>query len=144
MRDNISNTQYVNLGTLTLNGTATVLSGYLDLRGFDAASIVMVNNTITDAGTAAGFTMTLQDSADTTGAAAATATETVNGGTITVTADGDDDVVAGSVGYAGNARYIGAAVTGTTGSAGTVMILGVLGKPSAAATSASGTVVART
>ena len=37
MRDNISNVQYVNLGSLTLSGTTPGLSGYLDTRGFDAA-----------------------------------------------------------------------------------------------------------
>lgn len=144
MRDNISNVQYVNLGSLTLSGVTPGLSGYLDTRGFDAASIVVVNGTITNAGTAEGFTVTLQESADTTGAAAVTATETVNGGTVTVTSDDADDVVAGAVGYAGNKRYIGVTVTGTTGTDATITLLGVLSKPSAAATTIAGAVVART
>ena len=144
MRDNISNVQYVNLGSLTLSGVTPGLSGYLDTRGFDAASIVVVNGTITNAGDAAGFTVTLQDSVDTTAAAAATATETVNGGTVTVTSDTADDVVAGAMGYAGNARYIGVTVTGTTGTDAVITLLGVLSKPSAAATTLAGTVVART
>ena len=63
MRDNISGCQYVNLGTLTIGGATKTTSGYLDTRGFDAASIVVVNGTITNAGTAAGFTVTLQESA---------------------------------------------------------------------------------
>lgn len=144
MRDNISNVQYVNLGSLTLSGVTPGLSGYLDTRGFDAASIVVVNGTITNAGTAEGFTVTLQESADTTGAAAVTATETVNGGTVTVTSDDADDVVAGAVGYAGNKRYIGVTVTGTTGTDATITLMGVLSKPSSAATTIAGAVVART
>lgn len=144
MRDNVNNVQYVNLGSLTLSGTTPGLTGYLDTRGFDAASIMLVNGTITDAGTAAGFTATLQESADTTGAAAATATETVEGGTITVTSDAADNVVAGAVGYTGSARYIGLTVTGTTGTSAVVTAIGVLSKPSAAATTIAGAVVART
>ena len=144
MRDNISNVQYVNLGSLTLSGVTPGLSGYLDTRGFDAASIVVVNGTITDAGTAEGFTVTLQESADTTGAAAVTATETVSGGTVTVTSDDADNVVAGAVGYAGNKRYIGVTVTGTTGTDATITLLGVLSKPASAATTIAGAVVART
>ena len=144
MRDNVNNVQYVNLGSLTLSGTTPGLTGYLDTRGFDAASIMLVNGTITDAGTAAGFTATLQESADTTGAAAATATETVEGGTITVTSDTADDVVAGAVGYTGSARYLGLTITGTTGTSAVVTAIGVLSKPSAAATTLAGAVVART
>jgi len=143
MRDNKNNTQYVNLGSLTLSGTTPGLTGYLDTRGFGAASIMLVNGTITDAGTAAGFTATLQDSADTSGSSAATATETVDGGTITVTDDTDDDVVAGVVGYAGSDRYIGLTVTGTSGTAAVVTAIGVLSKPSRAKTTVVGAVVAR-
>ena len=144
MRDNISNVQYVNLGSLTLSGTTPGLSGYLDTKGFDAASIMVVNGTITDAGTAEGFTATLQESADTTGAAAVTATETVNGGTVTVTSDAADDVVAGAVGYNGSARYIGVSVVGTTGTSAVVTLVGVLGKPHLAPNTVAGAVVART
>jgi len=144
MRDNISNVQYVNLGSLTLSGTTPGLSGYLDTKGFDAASIMVVNGTITDAGTAAGFTATLQESADTAGASAVTATETVNGGTVTVTSDAADNVVAGAVGYNGSERYIGVTVTGTTGTSAVITLVGVLGKPHLAPTDIAGAVVART
>lgn len=145
MRDNISNVQYVNLGSLTLSGVTPGLSGYLDTRGFDAASIVVVNGTITNAGTAEGFTVTLQESADTTGAAAVTATKTVSGGTVTVTSDDADNVVAGpGLGYLGNKRYIGVTVTGTTGTDATITLIGVLSKPASAATTIAGAVVART
>lgn len=144
MRDNLSNVQYVNLGSLTLSGTTPGLSGYLDTRGFDAASIVVMNGTITDAGTAAGFTVTLQESADTAGASAVTATETYYASTVTVTSDTADDVVAGAMGYAGNARYLGVTVTGTTGTNAVITLLGVLSKPSAAETTLAGAVVART
>jgi len=52
--------------------------------------------------------------------------------------------VAGAVGYAGNARYIGVTVTGTTGTDAVITLLGVLSKPSAAETTLAGAVVART
>ncbi len=144
MRDNISNVQYVNLGSLTLSGTTPGLSGYLDTRGFDAASIIVVNGTITDAGTSAGFTATLQESADTAGASAVTATDLVDGGTVAVTSDSADNVIAGAMGYNGSARYIGVTVTGTTGTDAVITLIGVLSKPSQAATTIAGTVVART
>lgn len=144
MRDNISNVQYVNLGSLTLSGVTPGVSGYLDTKGFGAASIMVVNGTITDAGTAEGFTVTLQESADTAAASAVTATETVNGGTVTVTSDTADDVVAGAVGYLGSERYIGVTVTGTTGTDAVITLVGVLGKPHLAPTDIAGAVVART
>jgi hypothetical protein len=144
MRDGISNTQYVNLGSLTLSGVTPGLSGYLDVSGFDTASIMVVNGAITDAGTAAGFTATLQESVDTAAASAITATDTVNGGTVTVISDAADNVVAGIVGYSGTERYIGVSVTGTTGTDAVVTLIGVLGKPKAAPVAPAGAVVART
>lgn len=147
MRDLISNTQSVHLGNVTVSGTTPATSSYVDLRGFDAATIVVVNNTITDAGTAAGFTVTLQESADTTDAAATTvATNNTVGGasTIAVTSDTADNSIAGAIGYVGNERYVGITVTGTTGSNADISIIAELGKPHVAPTTAVGTAVART
>jgi len=147
MRDMVSNTQLVHLGNVTVSGTTPAVSSYVDLREYDAATIVVANNTITDAGTAAGFTVTLQESADTAGASASAVatTDTVGGAsTIAVTSDTADNSVAGAIGYVGGERYVGITVTGTTGSDADISVYAVLGKPHRAPTSIPGTAVART
>lgn len=147
MRDLVSNSQVVHLGNVTVSGTTPAVSSYVDLRGFDGATIVVVNNTVTDAGTTAGYTITLQDSEDTAAASAATVatTETVNGAnTIAVTSDDADNTIAGKFGYLGNARYAGITVTGTTGSDADISVFAILGKPHRAPTTFIGTAVART
>lgn len=147
MRDMISNTQMVHLGNVAVSGTTPATSAYVDLQGFGAATIVVVANTVTDAGTTAGFTVTLQESADTTGAAAATvpAAGTVGGAnTITVTSDDADNTVAGAFGYRGAERYAGITVTGTTGSDADLSVYAILNKPAQAPTTFVGTAVART
>lgn len=147
MRDMISNKQVVHLGNVSVSGTTPATSDYVDLRGYDAASIVVVNNTVTDAGTASGFTVTLQESADTAGASAGTvaAADTVDGTTtVTVTSDSADNAVAGGMGYRGKERYVGITVTGTTGSNADISVLAVLNKPHRAPTTFVGTAVART
>lgn len=147
MRDMISNKQMVHLGNLALSGTTPAASSYVDLKGFDACTIVVVNNTITDAGTTSGFTATLQESADTTAAAASTVatSDTVGGAnTITVTSDSADNAIAGAIGYKGNERYVGISVTGTTGTDADVSVFAILNKPHRAPTTFAGTAVART
>lgn len=147
MRDMISNTQMVHLGNLALSGTTPATSSYVDLRGYDAATIVVVNNTVTDAGTASGFTVTLQESADTAGASAGTVatSDTVGGAnTITVTLDTADNVIAGAIGYRGGKRYLGVSAVGTTGTDADISVFAVLNKPHRAPTTFIGTAVART
>jgi hypothetical protein len=147
MRDMVSNTQLVHLGNVAVSGTTPAVSAYVDLQEFDAATIVVVNNTVTDAGTAAGFTVTLQESADTTGAAAttvATADTVAGANTVAVISDAADDSVAGAFGYLGNKRYVGITVTGTTGSSADISILAQLNKPHRAPTTIPGAAVTRT
>jgi len=147
MRDMLHNKTVTHLGNVTVSGTTPAVSSYVDIRGYDACTIVVVNNTVTDAGTAAGFTVTLQESADTTAAAAATVAvgDTVDGAnTVTVTSDAADNVVAGGLGYRGDARYVGISVTGTTGSDADISVFAVQNKPHAAKTTFVGTAVART
>lgn len=147
MRDILSNQQVVHLGNVAVSGTTPATSAYVDLRGFGACTIVVVANTVTDAGTAAGFTVTLQESEDTTAAGAGTVatTDTVDGtNTVTVTSDTADNTNAGGMGYVGGDRYVGITVTGTTGSDADISIIAILGKPSKAATTFIGTAVART
>ena len=147
MRDMKSNKQVVHLGNVTVSGTTPATSDYVDIRGFDACTIIVAANTVTDAGTAAGFTVTLQESADTTAAAAGSvaAADAVDGTvTATVTDDAADNSIAGVLGYRGSDRYVGVTVTGTTGSDADLSVYAVLNKPHRAATTATGTAVSRT
>lgn len=147
MRDMLNNKQVVHLGNLTLSGTTPAASAWVDVRDFDACTIVVVNNTITDAGTAAGFTCTVQHSDTTAGAdaAAIVAAESVDGNiSVAVTADDADNTVAGGVGYKGSKRYVRVNAVGTTGTDADVSIIAVLNKPHRAATTFVGTKVAAT
>lgn len=147
MRDGISNKQIVHLGNVTVSGSTPATSGYADLKGYDKATLVIVNNTVTDAGATAGYTVTFQESADTAGSSAATVatTEAIDGVvTIAVTSDDDDNKVAGKFGYLGNARYVGISVTGTSGSDADISVYAILESPQRAPTTFVGTVVART
>ena len=147
MRDMLNNKQVVHLGTVAISGTTPAASAYVDTRGFDACTIAVLNGTVTDAGTASGYTVTLQESVDTTGAAAATVavTDEVDGNvTLTETVDANDDVMLGGFGYKGANRYVGVTVTGTTGSSAEIHVVAILNKPHRAATTFNGTAVART
>ncbi len=147
MRDMLHNKTVTHLGNVTVSGTTPATSSYVDIRGYDACTIFVVNNTVTDAGTAAGYTITLQESVDTTDAAATTVatTDTVDGSnTITVTSDSADNTNAGGLGYRGDDRYVGITVTGTTGSDADISVFAVQNKPHAAKTTFIGTAVART
>ena len=147
MRDFLSNNSTVDLTTDTLSGTTANASAWLDTSGFDAAAIEVFTATVTDAGTASGFTGTLQHS-DTTAAADATdvtAAEAVGGVvSLTVTADTDDDKLIGALGYLGTKRYIRINYVGTTGTNAVVRTVGRLGKPHRAPTTYVGTSVAAT
>lgn len=148
MRDMLNNTEVVHLGNLTLSGTTPALTGYVDLSGYQACTILVVANTVTDAGAAAGFTATLQESESTAGSGAGTvaAADAVGGAIdVDVTADGDDDKIVGVLGYIGNKRYVGVSAVGTTGTDADVSVFAVLQKPREAPVSPTvGTVVART
>lgn len=147
MRDMLNNKTVVHLGNVTVSGTTPAVSSYVDLQGYDAATIVVVNNAVVDAGTAAGFTVTLQESADTTAAAATTVatTDTVDAtNTVVVTSDSADNTTAGGMGYKGSERYVGISVTGTTGSDAHISIMAILNKPHRAPSTFIGTPVART
>ena len=147
MRDMLSNKQVVLLGTVTLSGTTAGATSWVDTREFDAATLVLVTQTVTDAGTSAGFTFTAQHSDLTTAASAAAivAADAINGTiSLTVTADGDDDKVIGGIGYVGSKRYLRLNGLGTTGTDAVVKVLAILNKPHRAATTFVGTSVAAT
>lgn len=147
MRDMLSNKQVVLLGTVTLSGTTPGATSWVDTREFDAATLVLVTQTVTDAGTASGFTFTAQHSDLTTAASAAAiaAADAINGTiSLTVTDDADDDKVIGGIGYVGSKRYLRLNGVGTTGTDAVVKVLAILNKPHRAATTFVGTAVAAT
>ena len=130
MRDLKSNLQIVHLGSITLSGTTPGASAWVDTRGFDSAMIVLHTNTVTDAGTASGFTFTAQhsDLVTAVSAAALVAGDTTDGTiALTVTADTDDNKLIGAVGYRGAKRYLRLNGVGTTLTDATVTVYAVLG-----------------
>jgi len=147
MRDMINNKQVVHLGNVTLSGTTPATSSYVDLRGYDAATIVVVANTVADAGAADGFTFTLQESSDTAAASAATvpAGSTIDGAnTVSETSDSSSNSIVGAFGYRGGERYLGVSGVGTTDTDADCSVYAILNKPHRAPTEFIGTAVART
>lgn len=147
MRDMVNNKQRVHLTTDTLSGATPNASAWVDTRGFDGCTLELMTGAVTDAGDANGFTATMQDS-DTTAdldAVDVATTACVNGvNTLTVTADGDDDVIVGGLGYLGSKRYVRLNYVGTTGTNAIVTTSAILNKPHRAPTTYVGTAVAAT
>lgn len=147
MRDMLSNKQVVLIGTVTLSGTTPGATSWVDTRGFDACTLVLATDTVTDAGTADGFTFTAQhsDSTAASSAAAIVAADSVNGTiALSVTADADDNKLIGGIGYKGSKRYVRLNGVGTTGTDATVKVYAILNVPHRAATTFVGTAVAAT
>lgn len=147
MRDGKSNTQIVHLGTVTLSGTTPAASAWVDTRGYDSCTIVLHTNTVTDAGTSAGFTLTAQHSDLTTAASAAAlvAADTTDGTiSLTVTSDSDDNKLIGGIGYRGAKRYLRLNGVGTTGTDAVCVVYAVLDKASQAPVTFVGSSVAAT
>jgi hypothetical protein len=121
MFDTLTSSTLTHMGKVTLNGTAAVASSLVDLQGYNALEIAIVAGTISDAGTAAGYTVKMQHS-DTTVAGDftdVTAADAINGVvSVTNTVDTDDDRIIGRLGYVGTKRYVRVVATGTTASAG--------------------------
>ena len=133
MFDTLNDSSAIHMGKVTLNGTSAVASSLVDLRGYEALEINLIAGTITDAGTASGYTVKLQHS-DTTAAVDftdVTAADAVNGTTsVTNTTDTDDDKLIGRLGYVGTKRYVRVVATGTTNSAGDLHPVARLGRSS--------------
>jgi hypothetical protein len=147
MRDMLSNKQVVLIGTVTLSGVTPGATSWVDTRGFDACTLVLATDTVTDAGTASGFTFTAQHADDTAAASAAAivAADSVDGTiALSVTVDTDDNKLIGGIGYKGSKRYVRLNGVGTTGTDATVKVYAILNKPHRAATTFVGTAVAAT
>ena len=147
MRDMINNKQITHLGNLAISGVTPIASNILDVDTFDAANLDVTVNTITDAGTAAGFTAHMQHS-DTLVAVDfenVPAVQTQNATrTVVVVADNVDNSIAGGCGYAGSKRYLRFNIIGTTGSDADVSIRGTLNVPHRAPTNLIGVALTAT
>jgi hypothetical protein len=121
MFDELNVSSLVHMGKVTLNGAAAVASSLVDMQGYNALDIALVTGTITDAGTASGYTVKMQESDSTLGTSFTdvVAADAI-GGVVSVTnaVDADDDKLIGRLGYVGRKRYVRLVATGTAGSAG--------------------------
>jgi hypothetical protein len=109
----------------TLSGATPAAGDWIDMQGWEALTFTVSTGTVTDAGTASGFSFEVQES-DTTAAADATAVADADlvglESALTVTADTDDDKLIGSIGYIGSKRYVRIVATGTTGTNAAVTV----------------------
>lgn len=109
----------------TLSGTAASAGDWMDMQGWEALTFSVSTGTVTDAGTASGFSFEVQES-DTTAAsdAEAVADDDLIGteAALTVTDDTADDVFVGTIGYRGGKRYVRIVATGTTGTDAAVTV----------------------
>jgi hypothetical protein len=144
MFDEMNVSTMTHMGLVTLNGTAAVASSLVDMQGFNALDIALVTGTISDAGTAAGFVVKLQES-DTTAAVDFTdvvAADAINGTVSVTTVTEASNAIIGRLGYTGRKRYVRVVATGTSGSAGAVhptarLSRSGLARPNAAITAAT-------
>lgn len=146
-RDGKNAIQPTHLGNLALSGTTPAASAWLDTQEIDSATLIIVVNTVTDAGTTAGFSFVLEES-DTTASVDATVVDSAeligSLSDLTVTSDDADNVVAGWIGYVGSKRYVRAKATGTAGTAADVSVIAIGSALSTEPRSTVGTSVAAT
>ena len=102
----------------TLSGTTKAEGDWIDMQGWQSVTLSVGTGTVTDAGTASGFSFQVEEGDDTTDAGATAVADADLVGTeaaLTVTADTDDDKLIGSIGYIGSKRYVRMTAVGTTG-----------------------------
>jgi hypothetical protein len=115
-----------------LSGATPSKGNIVDLQGYEAATLVLLNNAVTDAGTAAGFAYEVQESDTTVDTDfTAVANEDLVGleSALTVTSDSADNVINGIIGYIGNKRYARVVATGTSGTDALVSGVWIKGRP---------------
>jgi hypothetical protein len=145
MRDLLKNTTLVRGANQTLSGVTPNNSALIDTKGYSGLTVYLATGAVTDAGTADGFTMKLQHSDSTLGTSFVDVpADELNGSTVSVLLDTDDNIIAGGIGYVGNKRYVRAVVTGTTDTDAVVNVIGHLGKPHQAPAAEVGATVAAT
>lgn len=110
--------QLATSGIFTLSGTTPAKGNIVDRTGFGNVTYTLITATVTDAGTADGFSTEIQHSdttADTDFTAVASSDLIGLESALKVTLDTADSIPIGSIGYKGLKRYVRAVTTGTTG-----------------------------
>ena len=128
----------------TLSGTTKAEGDWIDMQGWQSVTFSVGTGTVTDAGTASGFSFQVEEGDDTTDAGATAVADADLVGTeaaLTVTSDDDDDKMIGSIGYIGSKRYVRMTAVGTTGTNAVVNVHAVkrMGSNMGSATIDSGT-----
>lgn len=112
----------------TLSGTTPAKGNVIDTQGYEALCFALMTGTVTDAGTAAGFTVSLEESDTTVNADFAAVAAADHTGDLTVTSDTDDGVPVGKIGYKGTKRYVRLSAVGTTNTAATILGMAILAR----------------
>jgi len=128
----------------TLSGTTKAEGDWIDMQGWQSVTFSVGTGTVTDAGTASGFSFQVEEGDDTTDAGATAVADADLVGSesdLTVTSDDDDDKMIGSIGYIGSKRYVRMTAVGTTGTNAVVNVHAVkrMGSNMGSATVDSGT-----
>jgi hypothetical protein len=113
-----NNAEYGLALSATLSGTTKAEGNWIDMQGWEAVTFSVSTGTVTDAGTASGFSFQIEEGDDTTDAGATAVADADLIGlesALTVTADGDDNKFVGTIGYRGSKRYVRMTSVGTTG-----------------------------
>lgn len=137
MRDIINNIQPTGIaatGVITVTDNTAIVSGIVDRQGYDAAAFLIATGTLADAD--ATFTVLVEDGDQSDLSDAAAVADTyLNGTEALASFTFAEDASAFKIGYVGPKRYVRCTVTpaNNTGSA-PVAIIGLLGRPSHAAT----------
>lgn len=115
----------------TLSGVTPNNSQAVDMKGWEALTAYLETGTVTVAGVA-GFTMKLQHSDTLVGSSFVDvpADQVKVRGSVTVTSDADDTIVAGGIAYFGNKRYVRAVFTGTTNTNAVAHVMWLRGRSS--------------
>lgn len=125
--------EYVLGLSATLSGTTPSAGDLVDMQDWQSLTFVVSTGTVTDAGTASGFSFEIQES-DTTVDGDFTPVDDADligaESDLTVTEDTDDDKLIGSIGYRGEKRYVRIVGTGTTGTDAVVTVQAFKGKGS--------------
>lgn len=112
-----NNAEYGLALSATLSGTTKAEGDWIDMQGWEAVTFTVSTGTVTDAGTASGFSFQVEES-DTTADADATAVADADliglESALTVTSDTADNDFIGSIGYRGEKRYVRMTAVGTT------------------------------
>jgi len=111
-----NNAEYAMALSATLSGVTPSAGGAIDMQGWEGLTFTVSTGTVTNAGTASGFSFEVQESDEQDSGYTAVADANLIGSEsgLTVTSDDDDNVLVGSIGYRGEKRYVRIVATATT------------------------------